>query len=78
MAYGPDYDSKGWQWLIEVAGWLSLAGLLAVGFTGVYAGQVRGGDPQPAGAAYLLVGGLAFGTILALVLRRRPPGRPPT
>ena len=78
MAYGPDHESKGWQLAVEVAGWLSLAGLLAVGFTGLYGGQLRGGDAQPAGVGYLLAGGLAFGTVLALVLRPRPPGKPPT
>jgi hypothetical protein len=56
-----------------LAGWLSFAGLLAVGLVGLVRGTSQG-DQQLAGAVYLLVSGLAFGTVLTLVLRRGPTG----
>jgi hypothetical protein len=59
--------------LINVAGWLSLAGLLATGAIGLAGGAIRDTkEPHWVGAAYLLIGGLAFGAVLILILRRWP------
>lgn len=63
-------------WFVNLLGWLSFLGLFAVGVVGLVGGvrgmdHVRGVDQlHPAGVAYLAVGGLAFGLVLWLVLRR--------
>lgn len=54
---------------VNLIGWLSFLGLFAVGIAGLAVGAgVR--EPSFAGATYLLIGGSAFGLVLALVLRR--------
>lgn len=65
-----DRNSQGW--FVNLLGWLSFVALFAVGVVGIVGGVAGLGksDPHIAGAAYLLVGGLAFGLVLALVLHR--------
>ncbi|AMV25980.1 hypothetical protein VT84_16395 [Gemmata sp. SH-PL17] len=55
---------------INLVGGLSFLGLFATGVTGLFGGLIRSNEPILAGAAYLLVGGLAFGALLVLVIRR--------
>ena len=58
-------------WVANFLGWLSFIGLFAVGLIGV-SGASRAEGPSLAGAAYLLIGGLAFFAVLLLALRRWP------
>lgn len=57
-------------WFPNLLGWFSFVGLFMTGLAGYHQGSQAGGEL--AGAAYLLVGGLAFSGILFLVLRRAP------
>ncbi|AWM40458.1 hypothetical protein GobsT_10390 [Gemmata obscuriglobus] len=68
MAGGPTSDRQGF--LPNVLGWLSFIGLFMTGMVGLSA-AIRSA-PDLAGAAYLLTGGLAFGAVVLLVLRRVP------
>ncbi|VTR94248.1 unnamed protein product [Gemmata massiliana] len=63
-------DSSQSGCFINLVGGLSFLGLFATGITGLFGGAVRSDDARLAGAAYLLVGGLAFGAILVVVIRR--------
>jgi hypothetical protein len=69
MASGRD-PNRGW--FINMMGWFSFLGLFATGVVGLIGGIVRSEVAGFAGALYLLIGGLAFGVVLALVLRRGP------
>ncbi|MDY3556894.1 hypothetical protein R5W24_006068 [Gemmata sp. JC717] len=68
MADGPTSDRQGRP--PNVLGWLSFIGLFMTGVIGL-SGAIRR-PPDLAGAAYLLTGGLAFGAVVLLVLRRVP------
>ncbi|QJW93787.1 hypothetical protein [Frigoriglobus tundricola] len=59
-------------WFVNLLGWLSFVGLFATGVVGLTGGAASRGEPHLAGVAYLLVGGLAFGLVLVVVLRRGP------
>jgi len=70
MADGPDSGPQGW--FPNLLGWFSFIGLFATGIIGLVGASPFRQEPTWAGAAYLLIGGLAFWAVLLLVLRRVP------
>ena len=69
MADGPGSGPR--AWLPNLLGWFSFIGLFVTGIVGLVGG-LPGKEPTWVGAAYLLLGGLAFWAVLLLVLRRGP------
>jgi hypothetical protein len=69
MTNDPQHDQPGW--VANLLGWLSFIGLFSIGVIGA-SGANHPGGPSLIGAVYLVIGGLAFLTILLLVLRRWP------